>query len=296
MMRSRSSENDEEIGFHENNLAMTEFAIERLKRSEILTVEHSDVISNGPAVGALIAVAKQSERLVAFTGAGISTESGIPDYRGPGGVWQTGQIPTLDDFLTNPETRRTYWEGRRTRYPQLAAAEPNQGHRALVALQAAGRLGAIVTQNIDGLHQKAGSDPETVFELHGSANRVRCLSCGRVWPAEEIQARLADEEVPNCVVCGGYLRAATVLFGEALPAEALRQAMDAAKQCDLMLIVGSSLVVNPAAQLPLIAKRAGGRLAIVNRTPTPMDAIADVHVIGEAGPVLSAVVEGLVRG
>jgi NAD-dependent deacetylase len=259
-----------------------------------LTIEHSDGLVFDPTIEALIALVEQSRRMIGFTGAGISTESGIPDYRGPNGVWQTGRIPTLDDFLTNPETRRSYWESRRTRYPELAAREPNQGHRALASLQKTGRLGEVITQNIDGLHQKAGSDPDSVIELHGSAHRVRCLNCGTVWPAAEIQARLdAGEAVPACTVCGGMLRAATVLFGEPLPPEALRRATEAARSCDLMVIVGSSLVVNPAAQLPLIAKRSGAKLAIVNRTPTPLDAVADVRVIGEAGPVLSALVHAL---
>ncbi len=245
-------------------------------------------------VAELIALSMPARRIVAFTGAGISTESGIPDYRGPGGVWQTGQIPTIDDFVTNPETRRAYWEGRRTRYPELAAKEPNQGHRALAALQVAHRLGAIITQNIDGLHQKAGSDPASVIELHGSSHRVRCLSCGRVWPAAAIQERLAaGKSVPACEVCGGVLRGATVLFGEPLPEDALRAAMRAASNCDLMLVVGSSLVVSPAAQLPLLAKRRGARLAIINRTPTPLDAIADVVVASEAGPTLSVLATAL---
>lgn len=258
-----------------------------------MTSEHIGLIEHDPVVRALAELVRQSVRIVAFTGAGISTESGIPDYRGPNGVWQTGKIPTLDDFLTNPETRRAYWDGRRTRYPELVGAEPNEGHLALVKLESAGKLIGIITQNIDGLHQKAGSDPNRVLELHGSAHRVRCLSCGRTWPAEVIQMRLLREDVPNCVVCGGLLRAATVLFGEPLPAETLKLAGEAARHCDLMLVVGSSLVVNPAAQLPSIAKRSGARLAIVNRTPTPLDAVADLRVIGEAGPVLTAIVEGL---
>lgn len=254
-------------------------------------------LSADVSIRQLIALALPARRIVAFTGAGISTESGIPDYRGPGGVWQTGKIPAIDDFVMNPETRRTYWEGRRTRYPDLAAKVPNQGHRALVALQEAHRLEAIITQNIDGLHQKAGSDPETVIELHGSSHRVRCLACGRVWPAAFIQERLtAGESVPACEVCGGMLRGATVLFGESLPDDALRTAVGVASNCDLMLVVGSSLVVSPAAQLPILAKRGGAGLAIVNRTPTPLDSIADVVVRRDAGPTLTALAAGLTGG
>lgn len=257
----------------------------------------NDPLAHDQRFQALIALAQPTGRIVAFTGAGISTESGIPDYRGPGGVWQTGQIPTISDFRTNPATRRAYWEGRRTRYPELAAKEPNQGHLALAALQRAGRVREIITQNIDGLHQKAGSDPRSVIELHGSSHRVSCLACGRVWGAAMIHDRLLSGEVePVCEVCGGMLRGATVLFGESLPRDALRAASTAATTCDLMLVVGSSLVVNPAAQLPVLARRGGASLAIVNRTPTPLDGVAEVVVRSDAGPTLSTLAEALGGG
>jgi NAD-dependent deacetylase len=232
-----------------------------------------------------------ADRIVAFTGAGISTESGIPDYRGPGGVWERQAPPTIGDFLENPETRRAYWESRRTRYPEMLAAQPNAGHRALVTLEHAGKLEAIITQNIDGLHQAAGSSPEKVIELHGTAHRIRCLNCGTEWPAAVIQARLATiDGEPRCEVCGiGPLRAATILFGEALPRAALERTIEISRQCDLMLVIGSSLIVNPAARLPVIAKQHGAKIAIINRTTTPLDELADVHVIGEAGPILSEV-------
>ena len=248
----------------------------------------------GDTTAALVALARPCRRIVAFTGAGISTESGIPDYRGPGGVWERQAPPTLGDFRTNPDTRRAYWQQRRARYPTLAAAQPNAGHAALAALERAGRLLAVITQNIDGLHQKAGNDPDRVIELHGSAHTIRCLDCGRSWPATAIAERLtAGESVPSCPVCGGPLRAATVLFGEPLPTPAFRRAVDAARACDLMLVVGSSLIVNPAAQLPALAKRAGAPLAIVNRTPTPLDPLADVLVGAEAGPTLAALASAL---
>jgi NAD-dependent deacetylase len=245
---------------------------------------------DGRALDALVALAEPARRIVAFTGAGISTESGIPDYRGPNGVWRTGKIPTIADYRDNPETRRVYWETRRTSYPELLAKRPNDGHLALVALERAGRLLAVVTQNIDGLHQRAGNDPARVVELHGTAHRVRCLDCGRTWPAANVQQRLAaGESEPRCEVCGGPLRGATVLFGEALPEAALDRAAEVSAACDLMLVVGSSLVVQPAAQFPVVAKRGGARLAIVNRTPTPLDALAEVRVAGDAGPILRAV-------
>jgi NAD-dependent deacetylase len=239
---------------------------------------------------ALIDLVATSSNIVAFTGAGISTESGIPDYRGPGGVWERNALPTIGDFLENPETRRQYWETRRTRYHELAAAQPNAGHLALVALERAGRLSNVITQNIDGLHQKAGISPDRVTELHGTAHRIRCLDCGTEWPAADLQSRLMSTEGElRCEICGGPLRAATILFGEALPRQALDRAIAAARACDLMLVVGSSLIVNPAAQLPVLAKRSGARLAIINRTPTPLDPLADIHLLGESGPVLSAV-------
>ncbi|MGH2531045.1 MAG: SIR2 family NAD-dependent protein deacylase [Thermomicrobiales bacterium] len=242
----------------------------------------------------LIALGRRSERIVAFTGAGISTESGIPDYRGPGGVWERNAAPILSDFQTNPSTRREYWRRRRTGYRKLADAMPNQGHRALAALATAGRVTAVITQNIDGLHQKAGNDPDQVIELHGTAHRVRCLDCGTTWPASAIQDRLVDsDDEPRCERCGGPLRGATILFGESLPADALQRAVEAARDCDLMLVVGSSLIVKPAAQLPLLAKRVGAGLAIVNRTDTPLDQLADVRIEGEAGPTLGALATAL---
>ena len=162
------------------------------------------------AIAALIELAQSARAISAFTGAGISTESGIPDYRGPGGVWERNAPPTLSDFRENPETRRQYWEERRERYPALRDTQPNAGHLALARLQSAGRLSHVITQNIDGLHQKAGSDPKRTIELHGTAHRVRCLDCGESWPADQIQARLDLEPLPSCEHCGGMLRAANI--------------------------------------------------------------------------------------
>ena len=242
----------------------------------------------------LIALARTRRRIVGFTGAGISTESGIPDYRGPNGVWARQVPPTIGDFRSNPATRRAYWERRRSTYPELLAAQPNAGHAALVALERHGLLTSIVTQNIDGLHQRAGNDPGRVIELHGSAHQIRCLDCERSWAAAAIDTRLREgESEPACTVCGGPLRTATVLFGEPLPTEALRRAAIAARTCDLMLVVGTSLIVNPAAQIPLLAQASGAALAIVNETPTPLDPRADVVVRSTAGPALAALATAL---
>lgn len=246
------------------------------------------------AMATLLELAADSQVIVAFTGAGISTESGVPDYRGPDGVWARGTAPTRATIRTDAQGQRAYWRERRESYPRLVDREPNAGHRALVRLFELGRLRAVITQNIDGLHQKAGLPSDRVVELHGTAHRVRCLNCKRTVPAAEIQHRQeAGEEEPRCAVCGGPLRSATVLFGETLPAEPLRKAVALAQAADLLLVVGSSLVVNPAARLPVMAKQAGAHLAIVNREPTPLDTLADARLWTDAGPTLAALVRGV---
>jgi NAD-dependent deacetylase len=235
---------------------------------------------------------ESADRIAVLTGAGISTDSGIPDYRGPNGIWATGKPPTIGDFMENEASRRTYWQRRLESYPSLLAAQPNPAHRALVDLEHAGKLSAIVTQNIDGLHQRAGSDPERVIELHGSAHVVRCTNCGTMFSGEEIQQRLLDgDHYPACPVCGGILRTATVLFGEPLPREALERSIALTRDADLLLVIGSSLVVNPAAKLPLIAKRNGAPFVIVNRTETRQDALADLRLEGSAGLILPRAIE-----
>lgn len=240
---------------------------------------------------------RASRKMVVFTGAGISTESGIPDYRGPNGVWKTNRIPTVENVRTDRAGREERWAQQQRHYPDMVAREPNAGHRAVADLQRSGRVSAIVTQNIDGLHQKAGSDPDSVIELHGSSHWARCMSCGRRYPMAEIVARVAEGEAdPRCEVCGGVLRSSTILFGEALPEKALRQAVDASSDADMMLVVGSSLAVKPAAQLPVLARRNGAGLLIVNREPTPLDDIAHAVVRGEAGPVLATLADLVVNG
>ncbi|CAN5256256.1 NAD-dependent protein deacetylase [soil metagenome] len=235
--------------------------------------------------------------VVVFTGAGISTESGIPDYRGPNGAWLTNRIPTIDDVRDDQQSRERHWQERRQRFPEMRRKQPNAGHRAIAALERDGRVSAIVTQNIDGLHQKAGSDPDRVLELHGSSHRIRCQSCGREYSAEDIHERLEQGETdPRCPHCGGILRASTVLFGESLPEATLRRAVEASAEADLMLIVGSSLVVKPASQLPVVARKRGARLVIVNREPTPLDELAHAVVRGEAGPVLDELVRQVLGG
>jgi NAD-dependent deacetylase len=232
-----------------------------------------------------------ASRIAVFTGAGISTESGIPDYRGPDGVWARNAIPHIDNLPQGDQARLDMWSFRRERYPEMLARQPNRGHLAIVELERRGKLLAVITQNIDGLHQKAGNHPDRIIELHGSTHHLRCLNCGTVFDGEEIQARLdAGENDPRCTVCGGPLRTATVLFGESLPEDALRKAVLVSRACDLMLVVGSSLVVNPAARLPQLAKDSGSKVVIVNREPTPLDAIADLRILADAGSTLSGAI------
>ncbi|HEV2528568.1 MAG TPA: NAD-dependent deacylase [Thermomicrobiales bacterium] len=235
-----------------------------------------------------------SRRLVVLTGAGISTESGIPDYRGPQGVWTTGKIPHIRDLASDPDSRRAYWASWLERYPSAMEVKPNQGHLALVALERAGILDVIVTQNIDGLHVAAGNDPDRVLELHGSRRFVKCQRCGTRFPSEEIFARLRDGEIdPPCTVCEGPLRSSTVLFGESLPIDTLRSATQAARSADLLLVVGSSLVVNPAARLPSLARQAGAPTVIINREATAADDDFDLVIHADAGPTLNGVVQAL---
>jgi NAD-dependent deacetylase len=233
-----------------------------------------------------------ARRVVVLTGAGISTESGIPDFRGPKGVWTRNPAAekqsTIQHYLADPEVRKAAW---RSRLDSPAwSAEPNAGHRALVALERRGILRALVTQNIDELHQRAGSSPETVVEVHGSMRRVMCWECGRRAPMEEALARVrAGEADPHCGDCGGILKSDTISFGQALVPEVIDRAMTAAAEADLLLAVGTTLQVQPVAGMVPIAARAGAQVVIVNDQPTAMDAIADVVIRAPIGAVLTAI-------
>jgi NAD-dependent deacetylase len=232
----------------------------------------------------LVAAARRG---VAFTGAGISQESGIQTYRGKGGLWNTTSPNTssIDFFVNDPGA---YWEVARERGATLLAAQPNAGHQALVELERRGNLRTVVTQNVDGLHLLAGS--KDVIELHGNGREVVCLDCGNREPRSHVQARLEEELPPRCLRCGGvHMKPAAVFFGEALPAAATSRAFQLAEECDLMLVVGSSLVVYPAAQVPLVAHDSGAPLVILNAEPTPFDDLATVVLRGRAGDLLPAV-------
>lgn len=234
-----------------------------------------------------------SRRTVVFTGAGMSTESGIPDFRSPGGVWDRFDPNefTFQNFVGSEAGRRRYWELGRMVYPVIRRAEPNPGHQALVTLWRLGRLDCVITQNIDDLHQRAGLPADRVIELHGNATRARCLVCERPYDRAEVQAWLeAGVDVPTCEPpCGGVIKPRTVMFGESMPREETEEAERRARASDLFVVVGSSLVVYPAAHMPVHAKRAGARLVIVNRTPTPQDSEADLLIAGSSAAVLADV-------
>ncbi len=245
-------------------------------------------------VRALAALLRRAERVLVFTGAGVSTESGIRDFRSPGGIWDRYPIVYYDEFLRDPEAQRRYWLRSRETYPVLAAAAPNPAHEAIARLDALGKLCLVVTQNIDGLHQRAGVRTAKVVELHGNNHEVLCIACDARTPRQAIQAELvAGVEVPHCARCGGLLKNATISFGQALPEGALHAAERAARTCDLCLVVGSSLVVYPAALVPTIAREHGAPLVIVNESATPQDGHAELVIRARAGSVLPAAVAAI---
>jgi NAD-dependent protein deacetylase/lipoamidase len=231
----------------------------------------------------------EAQRIAVLTGAGISTDSGIPDFRGPQGLWtknpEAEKMATIQHYVADPDVRKRSW---RTRLESPAlSAEPNDGHRALVALERRGKLLALLTQNVDGLHQRAGSSPELVVEIHGTAREVVCLDCGERAPMERALARVrAGEEDPPCRTCGGILKSATISFGQSLVAADLRRAEQAARTCDLMLAVGTKLSVYPIAGVVPVAKESGARVIIINAEPTEMDALADVVLRGSISALL----------
>ncbi|HEX9184459.1 MAG TPA: Sir2 family NAD-dependent protein deacetylase [Burkholderiales bacterium] len=219
-----------------------------------------------------------AQRVVALTGAGISTDSGIPDFRGPQGVWtknpKAEKLSDIRYYMSDPEVRRLSWQSRLAN--PAWSARPNSGHLALVELERRGKLHALITQNIDELHQQAGNSPEKVIEVHGTLRKVVCMSCGERAPMEKALARVrAGEEDPPCRTCGGILKSATISFGQQLVPEVIDRAMQAAGEAEVLLAVGTSLQVYPIASVVPLAKRAGARVVIVNAEPTPFDELAD---------------------
>jgi len=235
----------------------------------------------------------ESQKVIVFTGAGISTESGIPDFRSPGGIWSRYDPEdfTIQKFLSSPAARKTIWK-MSVEGGLLTEAEPNLAHYAIAELYQLGKLDCVITQNIDNLHQKAGVPEDKVFELHGNVRWVVCLSCRRRFPMPEVLQKIKEGiEVPDCPGCQGILKPDAVFFGEALPQETLQEAIRRAQNCDLFIVIGSTLVIYPAAYIPTYAGEAGATLAIVNLTPTPFDHYAAVVIRGKAGEIMPRVME-----
>ena len=234
-----------------------------------------------------------ARRVVVFTGAGVSTESGIPDFRSPGGFWERYDPDdfTYQKFVSNPDTRRKQWQMFRERF-QTGGANPNPAHYAIAELDRLGKLNCVITQNVDGLHQKAGLPADKIFELHGNMLWVVCLSCARRYPFAQIKTRLdKGEGIPDCEACHGILKPDVVLFGESLPEEVLKEATSRAYDCDLFIVIGSTLIVYPAAYMPMYAVDAGAKLIIINLSSTPMDQQASVLIRAKAGEAMAKIIK-----
>jgi NAD-dependent deacetylase len=230
---------------------------------------------------------RHAECVVAFTGAGLSTEAGIPDFRSPGGRWARMAPISYQDFLSNEGARRETWRRRFAMDAELRRAGPTRGHRAIASWITAGVSPAVVTQNVDNLHQASGIPAAAVVEVHGNTTYAACLGCGTRYEIDALRPAFeATGAAPLCAACGGFVKSATIAFGQPMPREAMLQAVGLARSCDLFVVVGSSLVVHPAAGLPRIAREHGARVVIVNREPTPCDRDADLLLRGEIGDIL----------
>jgi NAD-dependent deacetylase len=233
---------------------------------------------------------KQQGKNIVFTGAGISTESGIPDYRSQGGIWDKFRPVYFDEFMSDCEAREEYWRRWQELYQGIRQARPNAGHTAIARLDQMGLLEALITQNVDGLHQEAGVADDKIIELHGNTRRIRCMSCRKITATEKIQARLnSGDAAPECE-CGGYLKPDTISFGQAMPVDAVEKATALSQTSDFFLVVGSTLLVQPAAHMPVYAKQNNAFLAIVNLSDTPCDNMSDVLIRDKAGKVLQRIV------
>ena len=243
---------------------------------------------------ALADLLRESRRAVIFTGAGMSTESGIPDFRSPGGIWSRMQPIAFQDYLSDAGARRLSWQRRLEMEETWNRVAPNAGHRAVADLVARGKASHVITQNIDGLHQQSGVPDEKLVELHGSTRYAKCLDCETRMEISGILAHFtAHVDAPDCAQCGGLVKTATISFGQPMPEAEMVRAQAAVEACDLMLVLGSSLVVYPAAGFPLLAKRLGAQLAILNREATPLDRFADLVINAEIGPIMGSVIGGI---
>ena len=239
-------------------------------------------------VKALTQLFRNHDRILVFTGAGISTESGLSDYRSKGGMWERFQPVTIQEFLADEDKRKLYWVRKKELYGEMRDATPNSGHLAIANLAERGKVLGVITQNIDGLHQMAGNLPETILELHGTNRETICLDCGELRPWQEAYERLQQgEETPRCLKCHGLLKPTTISFGQALDPKVLNKAFEWVEECDLLMACGSTLLVEPAASIPRLAKERGARLVIVNLTETPLDRFADLIIHAPIGETLS---------
>ncbi len=232
-------------------------------------------------------------KCIVFTGAGISTESGIPDYRSQGGIWDKFRPVYFDEFMSSQESREEYWRRWVELYKGLLTAAPNPAHMAVAELCSAGFIDAVITQNVDGLHQASGVPDDKIIELHGNTRRIRCMHCQKMTSTDEVWRRLARGDTAPLCACGGYLKPDTVSFGQSMPGEKVERAAGLSQTCDFFMVVGSTLLVQPAAHMPFYAKHNGAWLAIVNLSETPCDKICDVRVQVEAGKVLPAILEAV---
>ncbi len=248
-----------------------------------------------PASGAdaLAHLLHAAQRVVVFTGAGISTESGIPDFRSPGGIWTKMMPINFDDFVASAEARRESWRRRFEMEETWNAVKPNAGHDAVAELVRRGKVTHVITQNIDNLHQASGVPEARMIELHGNTSHAKCLTCGVRVEITDIKTHFEKHgDAPDCRLCGGIVKTATISFGQAMPQDEMARAEAASLKADLFLVIGSSLSVYPAAGFPLLAKRSGARLVILNREETEQDPYADLVIHGEIGPVMTAAIKG----
>ncbi|HMK53087.1 MAG TPA: Sir2 family NAD-dependent protein deacetylase, partial [Thermodesulfobacteriota bacterium] len=235
-----------------------------------------------------------SKRTIVFSGAGLSTESGIPDFRSPGGVWDKYDPEDFyfQNFIASEASREKYWQMATEMWEPIKKAQPNPAHLAIAELERLDKLDCVITQNIDGLHFKAGNSEEKILQLHGTAIFVSCLSCQKRYDRDEIQERIKKgQKAPRCDGCGGLLKPATISFGQSMPEKETQEAYHRSSICDLFIVIGSSLVVQPAASMPLVAKKNGAKLVIINRDPTPYDDMADLVIHGQAGSTMASIME-----
>jgi len=238
---------------------------------------------------------KKGGKNIVFTGAGISTESGIPDFRSKGGIWDQYRPVYFDEFMSSKEARIEYWKRKVALYPDLVKAKPNPAHMAVAQLHDMGLLEAVITQNVDGLHQDSGVPGDRVIELHGNTRRARCMSCKKTVSLDEVHRRIQQgDSAPKCE-CGGYLKSDTISFGQAMPVEAVEKATQLSRNADFFMVVGSTLLVHPAAAMPAYAVENGSFLTIVNLSETPYDDRAEVLIRGKAGEVLPAIVQDVMK-